>query len=227
MALQAHGGLRGAQQTPVRRAMRRMAIRAIFHDGRVFEHFRPADCLVTLETLPGLALQRGMAATVRIMTTSAGHPAFLDRMMGAHLELCTGVLMTFDAHRRIAVRLVGGEAHPFGYGRTVDLMAVATGAAGLAMGTERPVHQFSVIFMATRAVRIRGHLDRRTSLEAGLDIGTRIDMAALAFSMSHGGRRAALHPLVAGKALFPAGMLHQFPDAALLGLFFRFGGSLT
>lgn len=107
------------------------------------------------------------------------------------------------------------------------LMAVATGTASLVMGTERPVHQFPVVFMAARAVGIRGHLDCLAGLEAGLDILARLDMATLAVSVRHGRRRAAFHSLVASKALFPAGMLHKIGDTALLHFFSRFSVSLT
>ena len=92
-----------------------MAIGAVFDDGRMFEHLRPADRLVTFEALSGIAFQRSMLATVRIMATGARPPTLLDRMMGAHLELGAGVLMALDAHRRIAVRFVGREAHPLRY----------------------------------------------------------------------------------------------------------------
>lgn len=161
------------------------------------------------------------------MTTGTGHPAFLNRVMGAHLEFGTGFLMALDAHCRIAVRLVRREGYALRCRRTMDLMAVATGIASLVMSTECPVHQFPVVLVATRAVRTLGHLDRRTGFEDRLNILTRIDMAALTFRVRHGSRRATLHPLVTGKALLSLGMPQQFPGADLLRLFFRRGCSLT
>jgi len=128
-----------------------MTTQAVLHHGCVFEYLWSADPLVASEALFSLAFQHSLGATMRIMATSARHRPLTNRVMGFHLELSIGILMALDAYSRILVGLVGGETQTLGYRRGMYFMAVATNAASLVVRTERPVHQLSVVLVASRA----------------------------------------------------------------------------
>jgi len=219
VALQAYSRLRSAQQATVRRTVRRVTTHAVIHHGGVLEYLWPADRLVAAEALFAPGFQHSVAAAMRIMATRTGHPAFLHRVMGSHLELRIGILMALDAHRRVLVGLVGGEAQTLAYRRAMYGMAVAADAAGLVVLAERPVHQLSVVLVACRAFRAFRKGDGTLSgLPLHEALAMHVSTAVTTFATPVIVIRLGSHPLditVAGDAtefenILPCNILHAF-----------------
>ena len=186
MALQADCRLRNAQQAAIGRAMGVVAAHAIINDGGVFKYFGPPVRLMAGQALIGPALEGRMVAAMRVMATSAAHAPLGDRMMRAHSELRTGILVALDAGGRVLVGFGGRQACIPGVLGDMVGVAIATVPAGLVVHIECPVHQFAVVLVARNAFLVFGLGNASLAAIApdeALAMGIPPDMAVLAAPM--------------------------------------------
>ena len=81
MALHAQQRLRHGQQVAIRRAVRVMAIAAVFGGGWMLENMWSTHRLMALGALFGAADQGGLLARMRVVATDAGNAALVHRVV--------------------------------------------------------------------------------------------------------------------------------------------------
>lgn len=114
VALQALHGLGDLQQATIGRAVGVVADGAVFNYRRVFEHLGSADGLMALVALVVLVHQASLLAAMRVVAAYAGEGAFLDGVMGGHVETRGNILVAVHAGSRFLVGFPQGQVELLG-----------------------------------------------------------------------------------------------------------------
>jgi len=145
VTLEAEIGVTIDQELLVDRSVRRMATRAAFPHGFVFEHEPSGLFLVALRTILTLEMQGqvpgGFAnlSTVRIVTIHTVHFPFRHEMMIRHPKFRVGLQMAVEARGRILAGIHDEFVEALPTGRD---MSTARSMAGFAAGLARHLFRF-------------------------------------------------------------------------------------
>lgn len=131
MALQALHGLGDLQQATIGRAVRVVADGAVFNHRGMFKYFGPADGLMALVALVVLVHQAGLLAAMRVVAADAGEGAFLDGVMGGHVEARGDILVAVHAGSRFLVGFPQGQVELSGLFGRMHAVAIAALDLGL------------------------------------------------------------------------------------------------